>query len=213
MNTLSKAPAGGETSDQGRPRHDQARLSGQYFYDVLTPPDVGHGENRHCLSSPSPCSDSSPTTIPLEFLSMDRPDCPNLTVNRPDHFRVGRERQHISRIQCIEGDIDSICRSILADASFYPNGPRADDCHPSSLPPRSSPRRSPATLHWSRFGSPDSSANQRHRRRRSSLGPMKSHRIEKSHFTSFAGRRDASKRGDGGLRRKSTANAAVAERP
>ncbi|OKP01709.1 hypothetical protein PENSUB_7247 [Penicillium subrubescens] len=34
-----QAPSGGETSDQGRPRHDRAWLSSQYFDDVLTPPD------------------------------------------------------------------------------------------------------------------------------------------------------------------------------
>ncbi|KAJ5900270.1 uncharacterized protein N7473_004340 [Penicillium subrubescens] len=208
-----QAPSGGETSDQGRPRHDRAWLSSQYFDDVLTPPDVGHDENRHCHPSLSPCSNSSPTTIPLEFPSLDRPDCPNLTIIRPDHFRIRMERQHISHIQCIEGDIDSICRNILADDSFYPDGLREDDYHPSSLPPRSSPRQSPATLHRSRFGPPDSLANQRHRRRRSSPGTMKSHRIGKSHYTSFAGRRDASKRADSGIRRKSTASAAVAGRP
>lgn len=80
-------------------------------------------------------------------------------------------------------------RSLLED-------PDEDECHPSSLPPRASPRR--RTLGRSRFGPEE-------RRRKSSAGVLAS-RVEKGHGHGNAyGKRDGV-----GLRRKSLVSAALA---
>ncbi|KAJ5679835.1 hypothetical protein N7462_008079 [Penicillium macrosclerotiorum] len=206
--TLQSPIGRNETPDSRRLRHDRTRLPGRYSGYVLTPPDTDHDEDGHFDSSPSLCSNPSPTSIPPDF-----PSLPNPTLNPPDHFNVRMQRQHISQLQCHEGDIDSIRRTVLEEDSPYPDTLREDDCHPSSLPPRSSPRRRAATLHRSRFGPPDVLASETRGRRRSSSGAMQSHRIEKSHHHAYSGR-DA--RGDHGLRRKSIVSAALAsvvERP
>lgn len=76
-----------------------------------------------------------------------------------------------------------------------------DDCHPSSLPPRSSPRRRAATLSRSRFG-PEAGGEGRARRKSSSAGVLAS-RVEKTHG-------GFGKRNEQGLRRKSLVSAALA---
>lgn len=213
-----QAPGSSDIPDQGRFRHNGARLSGRYSGYVLTPPDTDHDEDGRCDSSPSLCSNPSPTSIPPDFLSLDRMETPHQTStsNVPDHLDVRMQRQQISQLQCNEGNIDAVRRTVVAEGSFNPDM-LPDDCHPSSLPPHSSPRRRALTLHRSRFGPAESSAGEASRgRRRSSSSAMQSHRIEKSQYHSHAGR-DASKRGDHhGLRRKSMVSAALAsvvERP
>ncbi|KAJ5174301.1 uncharacterized protein N7482_000178 [Penicillium canariense] len=204
-----QTPSRGEIPDPGWLRNNEARLSNRYSGYVLTPPDTDHDEDGPWNSSPSLCSNPSPTSIPPEFPLLDRPEAQNQTSNLPDHLDVRMQRQHISQLQCNEGDIDAIRRTIMTEDSFPPDT-REDDCHPSSLPPRSSPRRRAPTLHRSRFGPADSSAGESRGRRRSSSAAMQPHRIEKSHYNSHTGR-DASKRGDHhGLRRKSMVSAALA---
>lgn len=156
---------GCDIPDQARFRHNGARLSGRYSGYVLTPPDTDHDEDGQCDSSPSLCSNPSPTFIPPDFLSLDRMETLNQTSNIPDHLEVRVQRQQISQLQCNEGDIDAVRRTVVGEGSFNPDM-LPDDCHPSSLPPRSSPRRRALTLHRSRFG-PDASAGEvRGRRRR-----------------------------------------------
>jgi len=180
-----------------------SRYSSGYF---LTPPDTDHDDDGQGQldSSPSLCSNPSPTSAP-DFPALDGP---------LEYQNIRRQRQQISQIQCNEGDIDSIRRNIYADDG-YPEIVHEDDCHPSSLPPRSSPRRrATTTLYRSRFGPPDSSLAESRGRRRSSSGAIHSHRIEKS-YHAHAGR-EASKRNEQGLRRKSMVSAALAsvvERP
>jgi hypothetical protein len=81
-----------------------------------------------------------------------------------------------------------------------------DDCHPSDLPPRLSPRRRAVTLARSRFG-PEAGADAR-ARRKSSCGGLLSSRVDKSHLSGYAG--VGKKRSDNGLRRKSLVSAALA---
>lgn len=205
-----QAPGSSDVPDQGRFRHNGARLSGRYSGYVLTPPDTDHDEDgcHDSYSSPSLCSNPSPTSIAPDFRSLDRMET-SQNSNLPDHLDVRLQRQQISQLQCNEGDIDAVRRTVVAEGSFNPDM-LPDDCHPSSLPPRSSPRRRALTLHRSRFGPAESSAGETRGRRRSSSSAMQPNRIEKSHYSSHAGR-DASKRGDHhGLRRKSMVTAALA---
>ncbi|KAJ5809781.1 uncharacterized protein N7503_001999 [Penicillium pulvis] len=200
-----QTPNGESFPDRTRFGHD-GRRSGQYTGYVLTPPDTDHDDDG-LLSSPSLCSNPSPTSIPPDFPPLDGPDCPN---PQPDLLSIRSQRQQISQLQCNKGDIDAVRRA--TDDSFG-SIPCEDDCHPSSLPPRPSPRRRALTQHRSRFG-PAESLEARGRRK-SSSSALHSHRIEKSHHPSFAGR-DASKRNEQGLRRKSMVTAALAsvvERP
>ncbi|KAJ5570577.1 uncharacterized protein N7459_010007 [Penicillium hispanicum] len=198
-----RSPRSENGTEQGRLGDEGGRLS-RYPGYVLTPPDTDHDEDGLCDSSPSLCSNPSPTSMPPDFLSLDGvSDAPN-----QDHLAVRRQRQHISELQCNQGDIDAIRRTVLADDSCVPDYPLDDDCHPSSLPPRSSPRRKALTLHRSRFG-PADPAGEARGRRKSSSGAVQSHRIDKSHHSSLSGR-DASKRGEQGLRRKSMVSAALA---
>ncbi|KAJ5934974.1 hypothetical protein N7466_004521 [Penicillium verhagenii] len=186
--------------------------SAPYAGWVLTPPDTDHDDDGH-LSSPSLCSNPSPTSIPPDFPLLDGPDLPH---PQPDLLSIRSQRQQISQLQCSnQGDIDAIRRAANDDSygSSLPSIPCEDDCHPSSLPPRPSPRRRALTQHRSRFGPAESLESRG--RRKSSAGAIQSHRIEKSHHPSFAGR-EASKRNEQGLRRKSMVTAAlasVAERP
>lgn len=180
------------------PGSAQPRRSPHHAGYVLTPPDTDHDDDGHYTTSPSLCSNPSPTSIPPDFPALD--DFPN-----QDHLNIRRQRQHISQMQCNQGDIDSIRQTVFEDG-FRPDTGE-DDCHPSSLPPRSSPRRR-ALTHRSRFGPADASGDSRGRRK-SSSSALQSNRIEKSHHPSFAGR-DASKRNEQGLRRKSMVSAALA---
>ncbi|KAJ5637884.1 hypothetical protein N7490_007763 [Penicillium lividum] len=193
-----------------RTRFAHGRRSGQYAGYVLTPPDTDHDDDG-LTSSPSLCSNPSPTSIPPDFPSLDWPGSgPGSDLPQPDLLSIRSQRQQISQLQCNQGEVDAIrraaddsCRSISCE----------DDCHPSSLPPRPSPRRRALTQHRSRFG-PAESLEARGRRK-SSAGAIQSNRIEKSHHPLFAGR-DASKRNEQGLRRKSMVTAALAsvvERP
>lgn len=207
-----QGPNGERIPDQGHLEREGARMS-RYSGYVLTPPDTDHDEDGHFDSSPSLCSNPSPTSATLEFPALDgTPEKSPL-----DHQNIRRQRQQISEIQCNEGDIDSIRRNIYSpDDAYYPETVPEDDCHPSSLPPRSSPRRRATTLHRSRFGPPDSSVGvvEARGRRRSSSGAIQSHRIEKSYHT--FNNRETSKRNEQGLRRKSMVSAALAsvvERP
>lgn len=94
-------------------------------------------------------------------------------------------------------------RSLLEDPSSAPDFCDEDDCHPSSLPPRSSPRRRAVTLARSRFG-PEAGVEGRTRRKSSSAGVLAS-RVEKNHYGGFGG-----KRNEQGLRRKSLVSSALA---
>lgn len=210
--TLQNPPAE-HTPERGRLGHDGARQSPRYAGYVLTPPDTDHDEDGHFDSSPSLCSHPSPTSMPADFPALDGPS--DMIPHPPDHLDVRMQRQQISQLQCNNADVDAIRRTILAEDTSIPDPSRDDECHPSSLPPRSSPRRRAVTLHRSRFAPADSSAAEARGRRKSSTGAVQSHRIEKSHHSSLAGR-DASKRNEQGLRRKSMVSAALAsvvERP
>ena len=92
-------------------------------------------------------------------------------------------------------------RSLMEDPASAPDFCDGEDCHPSSLPPRASPRRRAVALARSRFG-PEGVAEGRGRRKSSSAGVLAS-RIEKSHY-------GFGKRGEQGLRRKSLVSAALA---
>jgi hypothetical protein len=93
-------------------------------------------------------------------------------------------------MQCNESEVEAM-RSLLED-------PDEDECHPSSLPPRASPKR--RALARSRFGPEE-------RRRKSSAGVLAS-RVEKGHGH---GHGNAYGKRDGvGLRRKSLVSAALA---
>lgn len=78
---------------------------------------------------------------------------------------------------------------------------REDDCHPSSLPPRSSPRRRALALARSRFAPEGAGADRG--RRKSSVGGVLSSRVEKNGYV-------GAKRNEQGLRRKSVVSAALA---
>ncbi|KAJ6090212.1 hypothetical protein N7486_009027 [Penicillium sp. IBT 16267x] len=200
-----QSPHGESFPDRTRFAHD-GRRSGQYAGYVLTPPDTDHDDDG-LLSSPSLCSNPSPTLIPPDFPPLDGHDLPHPP---PDLLSIRSQRQQISQLQCNQGDIEAVRRA--TDDSFGSISCE-DDCHPSSLPPRPSPRRRALTQHRSRFGPAESP--EARGRRKSSSGALHSHRIEKSHHPSFAGR-DASKRNEQGLRRKSMVTAALAsvvERP
>ncbi|OQD74611.1 hypothetical protein PENDEC_c010G06150 [Penicillium decumbens] len=195
-----QAPKGEPFPEQGR-----TRFRNPYSGYVLTPPDTDHDDDGHYDSSPSLGSNPSPTYIPPDLLSLDSMEI----QNQPDQRDIRMQRQQISQLQCDEGEIDAIRRTVMSQESCGP-GPDSgeDDCHPSSLPPRSSPRRRALTLHRSRFG-PDSYAAESRGRRKSTAGTVQSSRIEKNQYPSHTGR-ESSKRGEQGLRRKSIVSAALA---
>jgi hypothetical protein len=211
-----QGPKGEHFPEPGRLTHDGARVRNRYSGYVLTPPDTDHDEDGHYDSSPSLGSNPSPTSIPPDCPPLDSTEVPNSNYNGPDHRNIRMQRQQISQLQCEEGEIDAIRRTVMSEDSYRPGPdvPSEDDCHPSSLPPQSSPRRRALTPHRSRFG-PDSYASEARGRRKSTAGPAQSHRIEKNHYASHTGR-EPSKRSDQGLRRKSMVSAALAsvvERP
>lgn len=208
-----QAPNGERLPERGSLGADGRRVSNRYSRYVLTPPDTDHDEDRLGDSSPSLCSNPSPTHGQLEFSLLDGAEASNVSRRQsqalPDHLSVRMQRQQISQLQCNNEEIEAICRTVLSEDAFCPDMPREeDDCHPSSLPPRSSPRRRAVTLHRSRFG-PDSSTADARGRRRSVSGAAQTHRIEKPHQPSTLAGRD-SKRGEHGLRRKSLVSAALA---
>ncbi|KAJ5448745.1 hypothetical protein N7445_003566 [Penicillium cf. griseofulvum] len=191
-------------------------------HTLATPTDnIQHTRGRHapgshtdhsddsvgdCYSSPSASSTTSPTFNPPDIPS-DLPDFglghPFYPQPHPYHQDVRIQRQQISRLQCNESEVEAMQRSLLDESSpvsadFHDE----DDCHPSSLPPRSSPRRRAVTLARSRFG-PEGVGEGR--RRNSSSGAVLASRVEKNHYGGFAG-----KRNEQGLRRKSLVSAALA---
>jgi hypothetical protein len=145
---------------------------------VLTPPDTDHDDDLS-LSSASASSPTFPDAD-ADFGLAPPPD-------------IRSQRQHISRMQCNESSVEAM-RSLLEEDE--------DECHPSSLPVRASPRR---RLARSRFGPEE-------RRRKSSAGVLAS-RVEKGsghhgghgHHANAYGKRDGV-----GLRRKSLVSAALA---
>ncbi|KAJ5823553.1 hypothetical protein N7447_005893 [Penicillium robsamsonii] len=170
--------------------------------------DTDHSDDSigDCYSSPSASSTTSPTFNPPDLLS-DLPDFglghPLYPQPQPYHQDVRMQRQQISRLQCNESEVEAMQRSLLDESSpISGDFCDEDDCHPSSLPPRSSPRRKAVTLARSRFG-PEGGAEGR--RRKSSSGAVLASRVEKSHYGAFTG-----KRNEQGLRRKSLVSAALA---
>ncbi|KAJ5190262.1 uncharacterized protein N7498_009247 [Penicillium cinerascens] len=205
-----QGPKGERLPEQGRLAHDGSRVRNRYSGYILTPPDTDHDEDGHYDSSPSLGSNSSPTSIPYDFPSLDSTEISNFNPKQPDHRTIRLQRQQISQLQCDEGEIEAIRRTVMSEEPYGPGPdvPVEDDCHPSSLPPRLSPRRRALTLHRSRFG-PDSYASEARGRRKSATGPAQSRRVGKSHYPSHT-TRESSKRGEQGLRRKSMVSAALA---
>lgn len=200
-----------------------------YTASVLTPPDTDHDEDGDGYgygdySSPSLSSNPSPTSIPTDYLPLDgRTDIPpdQHGTGTDHHESVRIQRQHISQLQCNQSEMEAMRRRVMNEEASEVFRGDEDDCHPSSLPPRSSPRRRAATLQRSRFGPSDSSSNntETRGRRRSSSGALQSYhhhqhhhnRIDKNkshHYSSTSGH--VSKRNETGLRRKSLVSAALA---
>ena len=192
--------------DQNRAsRHTQGSRRSPGAGYVLTPPDTDHSDDSgvDCLSSPSASSTTSPTFPPhlmsdLPAFGSERPFYPQ---PHPYHHDVRMQRQQISRLQCNESEVEAMQRSLMEDPSASAELCDGEDCHPSSLPPRASPRRRAVALSRSRFG-PEGVAEGRGRRKSSSAGVLAS-RIEKSHY-------GFGKRNEQGLRRKSLVSAALA---
>lgn len=184
---------------------------------VLTPPDTDRDESTEgyfesssltsgSVSSPSQSPFLSPTSIPSDFMAVDKSE-PAGTGNH-DATNVRAQRQHIvSRLQCNPKAIDAIRRALLPDeGSAESNFFSEDDCHPSSLPPQVSPRQRVATSNRSRFG-PTEPVSPPRGRRKSTSSSLPTHRIDKSHRQSH---RDLHKKSEQGLRRKSLVSAALA---
>ncbi|KAJ5138386.1 uncharacterized protein N7515_003234 [Penicillium bovifimosum] len=210
---------------QAGPPHSNSHTRRRYQGYVLTPPDTDHSDDSgvDCLSSPSASSiTTSPTFLPPDLLS----DCPELSLNANANAGVGLglpfnpqskqshsqyqdirlQRQQISQLQCNQLEVEAMQRSLMDESADFECARDEDDCHPSSLPPRASPRRRALTLARSRFG-PEGHGNgngEGRGRRKSSVGAVLSSRVEKSHF--------GGKRGEQGLglRRKSLVSAALA---
>lgn len=198
---------------------------------VLTPPDTDHddddgeaegdidGESSFC--SPTPFL--TPTSVPGDA---------NAGSNQ-EVLDIRTQRQQISRLQCNPTDVDELRRTLFSaddDESSSPMdvyGFGPDDWHPSSLPPRRSPRRAaarnrsrsrPAAQGSSGSGGlGESSAGDHHHnhhgayrgRRKSSSGALasSSHRIDKGYYPTS---RELHKKSEQGLRRKSLVSAALA---
>ncbi|CAL5874340.1 uncharacterized protein PFLUO_LOCUS8636 [Penicillium psychrofluorescens] len=198
-----------------------ATLPGSRFAGyILTPPDTDHDEEGLGMSDhlSSPLSSSaSPTSMPVDSRDQGR-----RTADRSpngggggllDQLNVRMQRQRIAQLQCSPAEMDAIRRTVLADEDDESCLGGDEDCHPSSLPPRSPPRRRTTTPARSRFG-PDSSvsasgpgtATSHARRKSSSAGVLLPHanRVEKSQGAG------PSKRSEHGLRRKSLVSAALA---
>lgn len=180
----------------------------------LTPPDTDHDDSVEGYfdsasltsdsMSPPPQSPFLPTSMPSDLM-MDRSVD---GVGSQDPINVRAQRQNIvSRLQCNPTSIEAIRRAILSEeGNTESDSFGEDDCHPSSLPPQTSPRRRAVTFNRSRFG-PGSDASELRGRRKSSSGPLPSHRIDKSHHHAH---RDMRKKSEQGLHRKSLVSAALA---
>ncbi|KAJ5125249.1 hypothetical protein N7526_007426 [Penicillium atrosanguineum] len=195
-----QGPKGERLPEQGRLTHDGIRVRNRYSGYVLTPPDTDLDEDGHYDSSPSLGSNPSPTSIPPDFPSLDNFDTPTLTPTNRTTETFGCKGNKFHNYNAMRANLTP------SAAQSCPRNLMGLD--QTSLPPRSSPRRRALTLHRSRFG-PDSYAAEARGRRKSTAGPAQSHRIEKNHYPSHTGR-EASKRGDQGLRRQSMVSAALA---
>lgn len=183
----------------------------------------GDNDNESTLTSPTVSHIQtpflSPMSVPSEFLHTDN-------NNTHEAINVRAQRQQISQIQCSAADIEAIRRALLCcaeeDSPMDTFGEY--DCHPSSLPPRRSPRRQrAATMNRSRSrpvagfggvpgsGAGDSSEGYRGRRKSSSgaLLPSFSSRIDKNYYPPSSSR-EMRKKSEQGLRRKSLVSAALA---
>ncbi|KAJ5769892.1 uncharacterized protein N7511_001943 [Penicillium nucicola] len=201
----------------------RSRYGGYSHGLVLTPPETDHSDDSGVdgFSSPSASSNPSPTFMPPDLLS----DLPEFGLDSHPHPLPGpghgqsqsqsqsqdirMQRQQISRLQCNQSEVEAMQRSLLAEEGTVGGGDPSreeDDCHPSDLPPRLSPRRRAVTLARSRFG-PETASDAR-ARRKSSCGALLSSRVDKTHLSGYAG--IGKKRSDNGLRRKSLVSAALA---
>lgn len=221
---------------------------------VLTPPDTDHddddgegegdididgdgdGDGESSLCSPTPFL--TPTSMPG---NTNAGGGSSSSSNNQEALEIRTQRQQISRLQCNPTDVDELRRTLFSaddddDSSpmdVYGFGP--DDWHPSSLPPRRSPRRAaarnrsrsrPAAQGSSGSGGlgENSSADHQHHhhhhhhhgaasggRRKSSSGALSSssssHRIDKGYYPTS---RELRKKSEQGLRRKSLVSAALA---
>ena len=199
---------------------------------VLTPPDTDHDDDddgegdadvdvdvdADCESLPSLCS-PSPFLTPASVLPGDA----NASRSQ-EALNIRTQRQQISRLQCNPTDIEELRRTIFSadDDESSPMDAYAgpDDWHPSSLPPRRSPRRRAATVPRSRsrpahgssgsglgLGESSSADHAAYRGRRKSSSGALSHRIDKGYYPSS---RELRKKSEQGLRRKSLVSAALA---
>lgn len=205
------------------------RLPG-YF---LTPPDTDHDDDGRNSSITDGDYFSSVRTSPS---SLSHPQSPFLSPTSAESHaeffppssspgdQVRAQRQQISQMQCNPTDIETIRRALLSsedDSRIDPFG--QDEWHPSSLPPRRSPRRRAATLQRSRSrpvlgngsGSggamPEQQQYSTRGRRKSSSGALmssSSNRIDKSYYNPSS--RELRKKSEQGLRRKSLVSAALA---
>ena len=196
----------------------------------LTPPDTDHDDDgRNSVTdgdyfSSVRTSPSSPLSHPQSpFLSPPSAEShsESMSPSSPGD-QVRAQRQQISQMQCNPSDIETIRRTLLSledDSRIDPFG--QDEWHPSSLPPRRSPRPRAATLQRSRSrpvlgqGSsgtamPEQQYSTRGRRKSSSgaLMSSSSNRVDKSYYNPSS--RDLRKKSEQGLRRKSLVSAALA---
>ncbi|PYH94748.1 hypothetical protein BO71DRAFT_224860 [Aspergillus ellipticus CBS 707.79] len=184
---------------------------------VLTPPDTDHDDESLTSGSLSPSPFLSPTSIPADFPVADSMDLADIPEQDP--WTVRSQRQQISRLQCNQNDIEAIRRALVSDdeimrSTMCLDSLCEDDCHPSSIPPQSSPRRRALTLSRNRLRNtqPASDASvsgpETRSRRKSSTSAVSSHRIEKNYHCPST--RDLRKKSEQGLRRKSLVSAALA---
>lgn len=200
----------------------------------VTPPDTDHDDDDGELDDGS----SSPSlSSPSSLLTPGDAAAAAAAGQEAQALNVRAQRQQISRLQCNPTDIETLRRALFSaddddtsqtDAFGY--GP--DDCHPSSLLPRRSPRRRAVTGNrspsrqaaqgasgsgsGSGLGVGEGSSATDHGayrgRRKSSSGmslssPSSSHRIDKGYYPSS---REMRKKSEQGLRRKSLVSAALA---
>lgn len=197
----------------------------------VTPPDTDHDDDDGELDDGS----SSPSLSSPSSLLTPGDAAAAAAGQEAQALNVRAQRQQISRLQCNPTDIETLRRALFSadyddssptDAFGY--GP--DDCHPSSLLPRRSPRRRAVTGNrspsrpaaqgasgsGSGLGVGEGSSATDHGayrgRRKSSSGmslssPSSSHRIDKGYYPSS---REMHKKSEQGLRRKSLVSAALA---
>ncbi|PWY88367.1 hypothetical protein BO70DRAFT_180016 [Aspergillus heteromorphus CBS 117.55] len=209
LNTGGSSGGGGSSSS----------ISSKFPGYVLTPPDTDHDDESLTSGSLSPSPFLSPTSIPADFPPLADPMDLSAIPEQEDAWHVRSQRQQISRLQCNQSDIESIRRALVSDDEIMRSAMSLDslcedDCHPSSIPPQSSPRRRALTLSRNRFRNTqpasDSSSgavsvSEPRSRRKSSVS---SHRIEKNYHCPST--RELRKKSEQGLRRKSLVSAALA---